>query len=180
MAESIKRKLMKASDIPAFVDDVIRAGCGICAVGQDKYVLGDGEAVADELDRKQIRRARLPQGRNCRLSALDRAVRGRRCGWCWVAIRSEPVQMRNPAIGEENAGCSPEKESRRLRRAGADRRGRVPTPGLMTQSLGHGSSKGIRELGAPKERLNTSAAFSCDFATCPRRAPYRPPRSRLP
>jgi hypothetical protein len=50
MAESIKQKLMKASDIPAFVDDVIRAGCGICAVGQDKYVLGDGEAVADELD----------------------------------------------------------------------------------------------------------------------------------
>ncbi|MCA1443124.1 hypothetical protein I6F07_23435 [Ensifer sp. IC4062] len=51
MAESIKRKLMKASDIPAFVEEIIATGCDICAVGHDKYVLSELDAVADELDR---------------------------------------------------------------------------------------------------------------------------------
>jgi hypothetical protein len=32
---------MDAADIPAFVSDVIEAGFDICAVGQDKYVIGD-------------------------------------------------------------------------------------------------------------------------------------------
>lgn len=48
------KRLMKASEIPAFVDQVIRAGCDICAVGDRGYVLGDVEemvAAADELDR---------------------------------------------------------------------------------------------------------------------------------
>ncbi|MFQ6242673.1 hypothetical protein [Sinorhizobium meliloti] len=39
---------------PAFVDAVIEAGCDICAIGHDSYVLGDLEemdAAADELDR---------------------------------------------------------------------------------------------------------------------------------
>ena len=48
------RRQMKASEIPAFVDEVIEAGCNICAVGHDKYVLGDIEEqdrAKDELDR---------------------------------------------------------------------------------------------------------------------------------
>jgi len=46
------KRLMKASDIPAFVDRVIKAGCDICAVGDKGYVLGDVEemvAAADDL-----------------------------------------------------------------------------------------------------------------------------------
>lgn len=45
---------MLESEIPAFVDAVIEAGCDICAIGHDSYVLGDLEemvAAADELDR---------------------------------------------------------------------------------------------------------------------------------
>lgn len=41
---------MRVSEIPAFVDDVVEAGCDICAVGHDKYVLGafeEQEAAAD-------------------------------------------------------------------------------------------------------------------------------------
>ncbi len=48
------RRQMAASEIPAFVADVIAAGCNICAVGHDKYVLGDIEEqdrAKDELDR---------------------------------------------------------------------------------------------------------------------------------
>lgn len=48
------RRLMKASDIPAFVNKVIEAGCDICAVGHRGYVLGEVEemvAAADELAR---------------------------------------------------------------------------------------------------------------------------------
>ncbi|WP_026616047.1 hypothetical protein [Ensifer aridi] len=43
MAQSIKTKLMKASEIPAFVDEIVKTGCDICAVGHDKYVLGDSD-----------------------------------------------------------------------------------------------------------------------------------------
>ncbi|WP_286167651.1 hypothetical protein [Ochrobactrum sp. 3-3] len=49
-----KRRLMQTSEIPAFVDAVIKAGCDICAVGHNSYVLGDLEemdAAADELQR---------------------------------------------------------------------------------------------------------------------------------
>lgn len=48
-----KDKRMKASEIPAFVDEVIGAGCDITAVGHDKYVLGDIEeqdAAIEDLD----------------------------------------------------------------------------------------------------------------------------------
>ncbi|WP_026620378.1 hypothetical protein M728_004037 (plasmid) [Ensifer sp. WSM1721] len=54
MAERIKQKLMKASDIPTFVDDVVKTGCDICAIGHDRYVLGEideMDAAADKLDR---------------------------------------------------------------------------------------------------------------------------------
>lgn len=40
MAASNKR-LMKASEFPAFVDAIIKAGCDICAIGHHGYVLGD-------------------------------------------------------------------------------------------------------------------------------------------
>jgi hypothetical protein len=47
-------RLMQASEIPAFVDEIIQAGCDICAVGHDGYVLGDIEEMVDaesELER---------------------------------------------------------------------------------------------------------------------------------
>ncbi|PST24190.1 hypothetical protein C7U60_09755 [Mesorhizobium plurifarium] len=43
MAQRTRHKLMKASDIPSFVDDIIETGCDICAVGHDKYVIGDAD-----------------------------------------------------------------------------------------------------------------------------------------
>lgn len=46
-------RLMKATEIPAFVDEVIGAGCDICAVGHDSYALGDVEemdAAIEELE----------------------------------------------------------------------------------------------------------------------------------
>lgn len=46
--------LMGVKDIPTFIDEVIRAGCDICAVGHDCYVLSDLEemdAASDELQR---------------------------------------------------------------------------------------------------------------------------------
>lgn len=45
---------MLESEIPAFVDAVIKTGCNICAIGHDCYVLGDLEemdAATDELER---------------------------------------------------------------------------------------------------------------------------------
>ncbi|RWD39641.1 hypothetical protein [Mesorhizobium sp.] len=42
MAASNKR-LMKASEIPAFVDAIIEAGCDICAIGHHGYVVGDAD-----------------------------------------------------------------------------------------------------------------------------------------
>ncbi|MGH0364920.1 hypothetical protein NKZ04_22010 [Sinorhizobium meliloti] len=54
MAKRASGRLMLESEIPAFVDAVIEAGCDICAIGHDSYVLGDLEemvAAADELDR---------------------------------------------------------------------------------------------------------------------------------
>ncbi|RVE80784.1 hypothetical protein [Sinorhizobium meliloti] len=54
MAKRESGRLMLESEIPAFVDAVIEAGCDICAIGHDSYVLGDLEemdAAADELAR---------------------------------------------------------------------------------------------------------------------------------
>lgn len=41
------RRLMAAGEIPAFVDEVIKTGCDICAVGHDSYVIGDAD-LSDE------------------------------------------------------------------------------------------------------------------------------------
>lgn len=49
-----QRRLMKASEIPDFVDEVIAAGCDITAVGHSMYVIGDveeQEQAEEELDR---------------------------------------------------------------------------------------------------------------------------------
>ncbi|RVK29501.1 hypothetical protein [Sinorhizobium meliloti] len=51
MAQSINRRLMKVSEIPAFVEEVLRIGCNICAVGHDKYVLGDADLFRAEHER---------------------------------------------------------------------------------------------------------------------------------
>lgn len=48
------RRQMKASDIPAFVVDVIEAGCNICAIGDESYVIGDideQDAAIEEIER---------------------------------------------------------------------------------------------------------------------------------
>ncbi|BCH05735.1 hypothetical protein MesoLj131b_77340 (plasmid) [Mesorhizobium sp. 131-2-5] len=48
------KRLMKPSEIPAFVDQVIEVGCDICAIGHKGYVLGDLEemvATAEDLQR---------------------------------------------------------------------------------------------------------------------------------
>ncbi len=53
MAQS-KRRMMKPSEIPDFVSEMIAAGWEITAIGHDKYVLGDIEEqhrARDELDR---------------------------------------------------------------------------------------------------------------------------------
>ncbi|MBP2238799.1 hypothetical protein J2Z31_005340 [Sinorhizobium kostiense] len=54
MAKRESGRLMLESEIPAFVGAVIEAGCDICAIGHDCYVLGDLEemdAAAEELAR---------------------------------------------------------------------------------------------------------------------------------
>jgi hypothetical protein len=41
-----KQFLMQLEEIPAFVDDVIKAGCDICAIGHDGHVIGDIQSAA--------------------------------------------------------------------------------------------------------------------------------------
>lgn len=48
------KRLMKASEIPDFVDKVIKAGCDICAVGHFGYVFGDTDEHLDA--REEIER----------------------------------------------------------------------------------------------------------------------------
>lgn len=52
------KRVMKVSEIPAFVEEVIQTGCDTCAVDHDKYLIGDAdlspaelETVLPELDR---------------------------------------------------------------------------------------------------------------------------------
>lgn len=53
------KRLMKASDIPAFIDRVIKAGCDICAVGHFNYCLGDLEEMASAEDETPTHRRRI-------------------------------------------------------------------------------------------------------------------------
>ena len=55
-----KQRLMKESEIPAFVEDVIATGCDICAVGHVGYVLGDVEEM--KLAEVELRRINLKYG----------------------------------------------------------------------------------------------------------------------
>ncbi len=60
MAQSTKQKLMKASDIPAFVEEVIKTGCNICAVGHDKYLVGDADLSPGDYENKaQAEKSRI-------------------------------------------------------------------------------------------------------------------------
>ncbi|MDK1385876.1 hypothetical protein ILFOPFJJ_03901 [Ensifer psoraleae] len=61
MAEHIKHKLMKASEIPDFVDDVIKTGCNICAVGHDKYLIGEADLPALEQERVGRKLAKIDE-----------------------------------------------------------------------------------------------------------------------
>lgn len=57
MTES-RHHQMNASEIPAFVVDVIEARCDICAVGSESYVIGDPDqqdAAIEELERIEER-----------------------------------------------------------------------------------------------------------------------------
>ncbi|OHV80268.1 hypothetical protein [Ensifer sp. LCM 4579] len=52
MTDNRSQRLMLEIEIPAFIDGVVAAGCDICAIGHDCYVLGDLEemdAATDEL-----------------------------------------------------------------------------------------------------------------------------------
>ncbi|MCZ4094052.1 hypothetical protein [Sinorhizobium psoraleae] len=61
MAEHIKHKLMKASEIPDFVDDVIKTGCNICAVGHDKYLIGEADLPPLEQERVWRKLAKIDE-----------------------------------------------------------------------------------------------------------------------
>ncbi|AAB91763.1 hypothetical 14.3 kDa protein (plasmid) [Sinorhizobium fredii NGR234] len=61
MAHGTKQKLMKASDIPAFVNEVIEAGCDICAVGHEKYVIGDTDLSRGAYGKMRQRLGRIEE-----------------------------------------------------------------------------------------------------------------------
>lgn len=44
------KKFMKASEIPSFVEEIINAGCDICAIGSDGYVVGDADLSEEEYE----------------------------------------------------------------------------------------------------------------------------------
>ncbi|ANK76792.1 hypothetical protein FA04_29240 (plasmid) [Ensifer adhaerens] len=75
------RRQMKATEVPAFVDDVIEAGCNICAVGQESYVIGDideQEAGDRDLIRLEIVDYLWSIGRYMRLPPRLRGTSGQR------------------------------------------------------------------------------------------------------
>lgn len=49
-----KKRVMKPSEIPDFVNELIAAGCDISAVGHDMYVIGDVEKSDAAI--KEVRR----------------------------------------------------------------------------------------------------------------------------
>ncbi|TCM44838.1 hypothetical protein C8J36_12310 [Rhizobium sp. PP-F2F-G48] len=50
MARVANLRMMQASEIPAFVDAVIEAGCDICAFGDDLYTIGDADLTDEEYE----------------------------------------------------------------------------------------------------------------------------------
>ncbi|WP_095083543.1 hypothetical protein [Mesorhizobium sophorae] len=55
---------MKVEEIPAFVQDVIDAGCDICAIGHEGYVIGDADLSEAEykVARPQLARIKRVYG----------------------------------------------------------------------------------------------------------------------
>ncbi len=104
MAASNKR-LMKASEIPAFVDAIIKAGCDICAIGHHGYVLGDVDLTPTERevvmpikeDRRDLRRSRFPQAGNRCPSTIDRPVSGTRLAGDALVGEYENSSLKAPA-----------------------------------------------------------------------------------
>ena len=48
MGRKITVRIMQASEIPAFVDAVIKTGCNICACGDEYYTIGDADLPREE------------------------------------------------------------------------------------------------------------------------------------
>lgn len=55
MGKGPEQRLMRADEIPAFVDAMIEAGCDICAVGHESYVVGDVDLPPHQLDQVRPR-----------------------------------------------------------------------------------------------------------------------------
>ncbi|MEO8884090.1 MAG: hypothetical protein ABI377_11870 [Devosia sp.] len=53
--------LMKAEQIPSFVQDVVDLGCEICAVGNDAYVIGDSDLPKETYEQIAPHLARISQ-----------------------------------------------------------------------------------------------------------------------
>lgn len=86
MAASNKR-LMKASEVPEFVDAIIKAGCDICAIGHHGYVLGDVDLspAEQEVVMPKVKKIEetygdrdFPKAGDRRLPALDWPISGYR------------------------------------------------------------------------------------------------------
>ncbi|MHC1550999.1 hypothetical protein [Phyllobacterium sp. K27] len=46
-----RQRLMLESEIPDFIDEVIKSGCDICAIGHDMYVVGDADIPDEHYDK---------------------------------------------------------------------------------------------------------------------------------
>lgn len=52
-------RLMLESEIPSFVEEVIKTGCNICAIGHDIYVIGDAAIPPKDNDNVAIQLERI-------------------------------------------------------------------------------------------------------------------------
>ncbi|PYE91749.1 hypothetical protein C8J35_1373 [Rhizobium sp. PP-F2F-G38] len=50
MTIKIKTRLMQENEIPAFIDAVIKAGCDICACGDNIYTIGDADLSNEDYE----------------------------------------------------------------------------------------------------------------------------------
>lgn len=56
-----RQRLMLESEIPDFVEDVIKSGCDICAIGHDMYVYGDAEIPYEDYHEVAIHGERIKE-----------------------------------------------------------------------------------------------------------------------
>ncbi|MET3648009.1 hypothetical protein [Phyllobacterium ifriqiyense] len=54
-----RQRLMLESEIPAFVDDVIKTGCDICAIGLEYYTIGDADLPKEKIDKVTVELDRI-------------------------------------------------------------------------------------------------------------------------